>query len=136
VSCKCDNPPPARQLEPGTLGQLGDPFGSVDTRQTSASKPQSQKQCISIILRSILAQSKGEFLVPLFAKIPGFNFTEWLAPNYTLVLALNIQSTLSSCTWTGLPRFLQAHHHKNLLLLRQIFLTFSARDEFNIAFSS
>src|SRR3954453_6280621 len=60
VSCKCDNPPPIRQLEPGTLGQLGGSLGRVDTRQPSSSKPQTQKQCISIILRAILTRSKGE----------------------------------------------------------------------------
>jgi hypothetical protein len=60
VSCKCDTPPPVRQLEPGTLSQLGGTFGSVDTRQTSASKPQTQKQCISIVLRAILTRSRGE----------------------------------------------------------------------------
>jgi|ERR1700733_14406613 hypothetical protein len=62
VSCKCDNPPPVRQLEPGTLGQLGGSFGNVDTRQTSASKPQTQKQCISIVLKAILTRSKGEWI--------------------------------------------------------------------------
>lgn len=135
MSCKCDNPPPARQLEPGTLGQLGGPFGSVDTRQTSASKPQSQKQCISIILRAILAQSKGEFSVPLFAQIPGFHLIEWLGQNCAPVPAFNVRST----SYVSCHRVLGLDFQGSSTLIStqifssQIFLIFSAWDELDIA---
>ena len=60
VSCKCDNPPRARQIEAGTVEELGQNFGGIDTYQTSANVPESQKRCISILLRAILAKSSGE----------------------------------------------------------------------------
>lgn len=60
VSCKCDNTPLTRQRESGTVGPFGGLFSSVPTYQTSSSKPQSQKKCVSILLSAILAQPKGE----------------------------------------------------------------------------
>ncbi|KAL9113250.1 MAG: hypothetical protein Q9227_002585 [Pyrenula ochraceoflavens] len=57
VSCKCDNPPQLRQVAPGIVRQASFALGGIDAQQTSANVPESQKRCISIILRQILARS-------------------------------------------------------------------------------
>lgn len=60
VSCKCDNPPRARQIQVGMVEELGQSCGGIETYQTSANVPESQKRCISVLLRAILAKRSGK----------------------------------------------------------------------------
>lgn len=63
VSCKCDQSPDSRQLDPLLIEQLGTSFGpgmgGIDSFQTSAAYPESHKRCISIILRAIVSKESG-----------------------------------------------------------------------------
>lgn len=63
VSCKCDQSPDSRQLDPRLIEQLGTSFGpgmgGIDSFQTSADYPESHKRCISVILRAIVSKESG-----------------------------------------------------------------------------
>lgn len=59
ISCKEDNPPQLRQVDLDFNEQIRSRFSRVETCSTSANVPESQKRCISIILRSILSGRKG-----------------------------------------------------------------------------
>ncbi|KAI9733572.1 MAG: hypothetical protein M1834_003174 [Cirrosporium novae-zelandiae] len=59
VSCKCDNPPKARQVDTRMVEEICATFPGVDNCQTSGNVPESQKRCISIILRLIMSRGPG-----------------------------------------------------------------------------
>ena len=63
VSCKCDRSPDSRQLDPRIIEQISTSFGpgngGIDSFQTSANLPESQKRCISVILRTIISNRSG-----------------------------------------------------------------------------
>lgn len=60
VSCKGDHPPQLRRVDPDFDGQIRSRFSKVEICSTSANVPESQKRCISIILRSILRCRRGK----------------------------------------------------------------------------
>lgn len=59
ISCKEDNPPQLRQVDLDFNEQIKSRFTKLEICSTSANVPESQKRCISIILRSILNYKKG-----------------------------------------------------------------------------
>ncbi|KAH0544824.1 hypothetical protein FGG08_001053 [Glutinoglossum americanum] len=59
VSCKCDTSPSKRQIDPNVLKKAGSTFGGVETFQTSASAPDSQKRSVFVVLRMILSRENG-----------------------------------------------------------------------------
>ncbi len=63
VSCKCDESPDCRQLDPRIIEQIETSFGpgrgAIDCFQTSANVPDGHKRCISVILRSIVSGRSG-----------------------------------------------------------------------------
>ena len=77
TACKCEVPARARQVESGFVEQIGDSLGGIDTYQTSANVPQSQKRCISIILRSILTKSESKSKHCDRASVHRSSFTLW-----------------------------------------------------------
>jgi len=60
ISCKEDNPPQLRQVDLDFNEQIRSRFNKIETCSASANVPESQKRCISIVLRSILKSRKGE----------------------------------------------------------------------------
>jgi hypothetical protein len=60
VSCKCDAS--QRQLNPNSIEQVGI-IGGYETMQTSASIPDSQKKCLTVIL-NMITRKNGEFDIP------------------------------------------------------------------------
>ncbi len=60
VSCKGDSSPQLRRVDPDFNEQITSRFSKVETCSTSANVPESQKRCISIILRSILRGRRGK----------------------------------------------------------------------------
>ncbi|KAH0565906.1 hypothetical protein GP486_000686 [Trichoglossum hirsutum] len=56
VSCKCDISPSKRQIDPNVLKKAGSTFGGVETFQTSASAPDSQKRSVFVLLRMVISQ--------------------------------------------------------------------------------
>jgi hypothetical protein len=69
ISCKEDNPPQLRQVDLDFNEQIRSRFNKVETCSTSANVPESQKRCISIILRSILRCRKGKHHSTTFGQI-------------------------------------------------------------------
>jgi hypothetical protein len=62
VSCKCDVPAYSWQIEMSTIERLSRNNGGLDMYQTSINTADSQKKCISIILRTILTtKAAGEW---------------------------------------------------------------------------
>ena len=55
VACKCDNPPAIRQVYSGT-------FGDLEPRQSSSSKPESQKKCLYMVINAFRAQEQAAAL--------------------------------------------------------------------------
>ncbi|KAI9696898.1 MAG: hypothetical protein M1820_007973 [Bogoriella megaspora] len=56
VSCKCDNHPTDRQVDPNKVEQRAKSFvKDISTVQTARTSSATQKQCMSVILRSILS---------------------------------------------------------------------------------
>jgi hypothetical protein len=60
ISCKEDNPPQLRQVDLDFNDQIKSRLPLVETCSTSANVPESQKRCISLILRSILKGRRGK----------------------------------------------------------------------------
>jgi len=60
ISCKEDNPPQLRQVDLDFHEHIRSRFNKVEACSTSANVPESQKRCISIILRSILRCRKSK----------------------------------------------------------------------------
>ncbi|KAI9777345.1 MAG: hypothetical protein M1839_008953 [Geoglossum umbratile] len=56
VSCKCDTSPSKRQIDPIVLKKAGSTFGGVETFQTSASAPDSQKRSVFVVLRMVISR--------------------------------------------------------------------------------
>ncbi|KAF7511909.1 hypothetical protein GJ744_003142 [Endocarpon pusillum] len=59
VSCKEDHPPQLRRVNPDFNERIKSCFSKLETCSTSTNVPESQKRCISIILRSILRCKRG-----------------------------------------------------------------------------
>ena len=66
ISCKEDNPPQLRQVDLDFNDQIKSRLPLVETCSTSANVPESQKRCISLILRSILKGRRGKPLLAFF----------------------------------------------------------------------
>lgn len=62
ISCKEDNPPQLRQVDGDFNNQIKSRYPKVEICSTSANVPESQKRCISLILRSILKSRTGKAL--------------------------------------------------------------------------
>lgn len=61
VACKCDGPVHySYQQDPATFEHARRILGGTPIHQTSSGVPESQKKCISIILRAIFAKTAGE----------------------------------------------------------------------------
>lgn len=59
VSCKEDTPPKLRRVASDFVDQNKTRFSSFETCPTSANVPESQKRCISLILRTIVKRNRG-----------------------------------------------------------------------------
>ncbi|KAF2200511.1 ras GEF [Delitschia confertaspora ATCC 74209] len=56
AACKCDQHPAHREVDPVVVEQKAKNFlGDIDTFQTSDSAPETQKRCLSVILRAAVA---------------------------------------------------------------------------------
>lgn len=56
VACKCDQHPVHREVDPAVIEQKAKTsFGEINTFQTSESAPETQKRCLSVILRTIIS---------------------------------------------------------------------------------
>lgn len=60
VSCKNDSMLRSGNPDPSMVEQTKRVLRAVNVHQTAASSPESQKRCISIVLRSILTRTSGE----------------------------------------------------------------------------
>ncbi|KAF1808577.1 ras GEF [Eremomyces bilateralis CBS 781.70] len=60
VSCKCDNHPALREIDPDVVEKRAKDFigGDVGAVQTAFSSPDSQKRCLSVIIRDILSERR------------------------------------------------------------------------------
>jgi len=61
VSCKCDLP------HPSAIEQANQVFNGYELQKTSSDSPRTQKRCISIVLRSIIARTSGKHEIPAYA---------------------------------------------------------------------
>lgn len=62
VSCKCDLP------HPSAIEQANQVFNGYELQKTSSDSPRTQKRCISIVLRSIIARTSGKHEIPAYAR--------------------------------------------------------------------
>lgn len=61
VGCKCDNHPAHRQVDPAVVEQRAKTLvGDLLAFQSSDGMPESQRICLSVMLRAILASRQGE----------------------------------------------------------------------------
>ncbi|KAF2190778.1 ras GEF [Zopfia rhizophila CBS 207.26] len=61
VACKCDQHPAHREVDPAVIEQKAKSFfGDVNTFQTLESAPDTQKRCLSVITRSVIASRRRE----------------------------------------------------------------------------
>ncbi|OJD17818.1 hypothetical protein AJ78_02117 [Emergomyces pasteurianus Ep9510] len=57
VACRCDGQVPSPQIDPATYDQARRVLGGIEVHQTYPDAPDSQKKCISNILRAIIART-------------------------------------------------------------------------------
>jgi hypothetical protein len=112
IACKCENPPHLRQVDADFHDQIKSRFNSVEACVTSANVPESQKRCISIILRSILKHKKGKPNQFLQRHTP-----EWLyCPTSGLYLVPFPSSQLLASTSQSICSFSKQLHEGSYLL--------------------
>ncbi|KAF2017060.1 ras GEF [Aaosphaeria arxii CBS 175.79] len=59
VACKCDHHPAHREVHPETIEQKAKSFlGDINTFQTSEDKPETQRGCLSVITRAVIAAKR------------------------------------------------------------------------------
>ncbi|PGH19090.1 hypothetical protein AJ79_00124 [Helicocarpus griseus UAMH5409] len=59
VACKCESQVPSSRLDPATFDQARRVLGGIEVQQTYSDAPDSQKKCISNILRAIIARTSA-----------------------------------------------------------------------------
>lgn len=64
VSCKCDGPSGARQINPNKIEQAGIILSGVECFQTSADSPDTQKRCLNAVAKAI-KMGRTEEMKPL-----------------------------------------------------------------------
>lgn len=63
VACKCDNHPVNREVDPSMVDQEAkSAHADINTFQTQDSSSESQKRCLSVILRLIISARRGRWL--------------------------------------------------------------------------
>lgn len=60
VSSKCDNNRKAWQIDQRMIERTCSTIGGIESFQTSSSSPETQKRCVSIVLRKVLSARDGE----------------------------------------------------------------------------
>jgi len=66
VSCKCDNHPAYRQVDPAVIEQKAKAsFGEIDAMQTSEGAPEGYRKCMTALMRAIMAARYGECFLSL-----------------------------------------------------------------------
>lgn len=59
VACKCDRHPAHREVDPSVVEQKAKSFlGDISTFQTSEEKPETQRGCLSVITRAVIAAKR------------------------------------------------------------------------------
>lgn len=66
VSCKCDNHPAYRQVDPTIIEQKARAsFGEMPAMQTSEGVPEGYRKCMTALMRAIMAARYGECFLGL-----------------------------------------------------------------------
>lgn len=70
VGCKCDHHPAHRQVDPAVVEQRAKTLvGELPAFRSSDGSPESQRLCLSVMLRAILASRQGELVFILVAML-------------------------------------------------------------------
>ncbi|KZF19987.1 ras GEF [Xylona heveae TC161] len=64
VACKCDSPLDSVEVNPTVLEKAASSLGNVESQQTSAGAPESQRRCVGLILKKILAHTNDHYNPP------------------------------------------------------------------------
>jgi hypothetical protein len=62
VACKCDQHPAHREVDPAVVEHKAKQFlPDVNVFQTSQASPETQKSCLSVITRAVIASKRREY---------------------------------------------------------------------------
>jgi hypothetical protein len=65
VACKCDQHPAHREVDPAMVEHKAKQFlPDVNVFQTSQASPETQKGCLSVITRAVIASKRRECALP------------------------------------------------------------------------
>ena len=78
VSCKEDTPPKLRRVASDFNEQYKTRFSNFETCPTSVNVPESQKRCISLILRIIIKRRRGKHIKIHTTDFAQHPFALWL----------------------------------------------------------